>query len=414
MRRPTTFVILTTQRSGSGWLVDLLDDHPSVVAYEELFKVTETTVARHGASVVPRFEVMVGPRTWSTSRGLVLKRYDYLRGLARAHPGADAVGFKLMYDQTRDHPWLVAMLIMMRARFVHLVRRNSLSAVLSDSRHLVLAEPPPDALGSAIGRDRATRQARSPTAASALAGAAAAVAPARTPSRPRLEGVRISFVLKWSGLGGAERQALVLARHLQSVEGAIVEVQALNDAEGRAATLFREAGIPWRARRGRWRGSAPRTVARLAPDRRRAPRRPARRAAAVLRRPERRLRPALALRRSAHLRLEPARHASVHARRRLRPPGDPVDAGPRLQLRARRRVHRGAGRTPRSDPCDPERRRPATARGPTGRPGADGSTSVTTASSSPRWRTSTPARTTRRCWRRGSGRSLARTATGTA
>ena len=131
MRRPTTFVILTTQRSGSGWLVDLLDDHPSVAAYEELFKVTETTVPRHGASVVPRFEVMVGPRTWSTSRGLILKRYEYLRGLARAHPGADAVGFKLMYDQTRDHPWLVAMLIMMRARFVHLVRRNSLGAVLS-------------------------------------------------------------------------------------------------------------------------------------------------------------------------------------------------------------------------------------------------------------------------------------------
>ena len=27
--RQTTFVILTTQRSGSGWLVDLLDDHSS-------------------------------------------------------------------------------------------------------------------------------------------------------------------------------------------------------------------------------------------------------------------------------------------------------------------------------------------------------------------------------------------------
>jgi len=28
--RQTTFVLLTTQRSGSGWLVDLLDDHPSM------------------------------------------------------------------------------------------------------------------------------------------------------------------------------------------------------------------------------------------------------------------------------------------------------------------------------------------------------------------------------------------------
>ena len=82
-------------------------------------------------------------------------------------------------------------------------------------------------------------------------------------SEPRLAGVRVVIVLKWPGLGGAERQALVLARHLQEAEGATVEVQALNDADGRAVAAFREAGIPWHARRGRWRGSRPRTVARL-------------------------------------------------------------------------------------------------------------------------------------------------------
>jgi glycosyltransferase involved in cell wall biosynthesis len=81
---------------------------------------------------------------------------------------------------------------------------------------------------------------------------------------PRLAGVRVAIVLKWPGLGGAERQALLLARHLRDVEGATVEVQALTDADGRAAVAFREAGIRWRGRRGRWRGSKPRTVARLA------------------------------------------------------------------------------------------------------------------------------------------------------
>jgi glycosyltransferase involved in cell wall biosynthesis len=82
--------------------------------------------------------------------------------------------------------------------------------------------------------------------------------------RPRLAGVRVAIVLKWPGLGGAERQALFLARHLREVEGATVEVQALTDAEGRAASAFREAGIPWRGRRGRWRGGRPRTLVRLA------------------------------------------------------------------------------------------------------------------------------------------------------
>jgi glycosyltransferase involved in cell wall biosynthesis len=80
----------------------------------------------------------------------------------------------------------------------------------------------------------------------------------------RLEGLRVVIVLKWAGLGGAERQALLLARHLVEVEGAVVEVRALNDADGRARELFRKAGIPWVARRGRWRGSLPRTFARLA------------------------------------------------------------------------------------------------------------------------------------------------------
>ena len=83
-------------------------------------------------------------------------------------------------------------------------------------------------------------------------------------SVPRqLEGLRVAIVLKWAGLGGAERQALLLARHLIEVEGALVEVRALNDAEGRARELFRESGIPWVAKRGRWRGSPPRTFARL-------------------------------------------------------------------------------------------------------------------------------------------------------
>ena len=129
--RQTTFVILTTQRSGSSWLVDLLDDHPALAVYGELFRVTDTTVSGHGATRVPNFEVMVGPSTFSTAPGLAPRRYRYLRGLVRAHPRARAVGFKLMYDQTRDHPGLVLALTAVGARVVHLVRRDLLSAVVS-------------------------------------------------------------------------------------------------------------------------------------------------------------------------------------------------------------------------------------------------------------------------------------------
>lgn len=83
-------------------------------------------------------------------------------------------------------------------------------------------------------------------------------------SQPRLAGIRVAIVLKWAGFGGAERQALALARHLKEIEGASVEVQALSDADGRAVAEFHEAGIPWRARKRRWRGSRSRTFLRLA------------------------------------------------------------------------------------------------------------------------------------------------------
>lgn len=124
-------MILTTQRSGSSWLVDLLDHHPSITAYGELFRVTDTSVSCYGATAVPKFEVMVGPRTFSVSAGLAAKRLRYVRGLVRAHPDARAVGFKLMYDQTRDHGGLLGALALLRVKFVHLVRRDSLSAVVS-------------------------------------------------------------------------------------------------------------------------------------------------------------------------------------------------------------------------------------------------------------------------------------------
>jgi LPS sulfotransferase NodH len=128
---PIPFVIMAAPRSGSGWLVDLLDHHPSIVAYEELFRVGNTTVPRHGAKLVPRFELTVGPSTFSTAPGLAMRRYRYLRGLARSHPAAGAVGFKLIYDHVRDHPGIIVALVAQRARFIHLVRRDLLSSVVS-------------------------------------------------------------------------------------------------------------------------------------------------------------------------------------------------------------------------------------------------------------------------------------------
>ena len=60
-----------------------------------------------------------------------------------------------------------------------------------------------------------------------------------------MKGQRIIFVLGNLELGGAERQALILARHLSRQEQAMVEVWGFNKS-GPVAGICEEHGIPWR------------------------------------------------------------------------------------------------------------------------------------------------------------------------
>lgn len=128
----TKFVVLSTQRSGSTWVVDMLNSHPRVLAQSELFM--------HGG---------VGHPTWAGERellywqtfiadkggGRVARPYwlwHYLGRAFAARPGIDAVGFKLMYSQlTRISKPLMPALWLKRARIIHLMRRNALDVVLS-------------------------------------------------------------------------------------------------------------------------------------------------------------------------------------------------------------------------------------------------------------------------------------------
>lgn len=63
--------------------------------------------------------------------------------------------------------------------------------------------------------------------------------------KPTLNGRRILFVLFNLELGGAERQALILAQHLVKHEQATVEVWGFNKP-GPVARICDELGVPWR------------------------------------------------------------------------------------------------------------------------------------------------------------------------
>ena len=66
-----------------------------------------------------------------------------------------------------------------------------------------------------------------------------------------LAGTRILVVLGGLEIGGAERQALHLARHLLLVERAEVRVLGLGPP-GRTSTLCDQSGIPWHTTRLAW------------------------------------------------------------------------------------------------------------------------------------------------------------------
>jgi LPS sulfotransferase NodH len=124
------FVILTFPRTGSAWLVDTLDSHPAVVAYDELFYGAGEAPA-YARSDLPNFESYVEHIPKAARRLRLLHRIAYLRAVYRLRPGVRAAGFKLQYVQARVNPGILPFFARRRVRAIHLVRANLLDAVIS-------------------------------------------------------------------------------------------------------------------------------------------------------------------------------------------------------------------------------------------------------------------------------------------
>jgi len=126
------FVVLSTQRSGSTWVVDMLNSHPKVLTYSELFM--------HGGEGKPKWGAEKDIPYWQTFArnegggrlARIFKLWRYLGRVYEERPGIEAIGFKLMYSQlTRVARPLMPALWLRRARIIHLLRRNALDVVLS-------------------------------------------------------------------------------------------------------------------------------------------------------------------------------------------------------------------------------------------------------------------------------------------
>lgn len=123
----TKFVVLTTNRSGSVWVMSTLNSLNHVTAQGELFLPRKRTTEKRWDSdfAYPRFI-----ETKSTDRNLrPFSVFSYLDSFFNDTPGA--VGFKLMYEQLGAYPEILAYFIWHRVRVVHLVRRNHLDVLIS-------------------------------------------------------------------------------------------------------------------------------------------------------------------------------------------------------------------------------------------------------------------------------------------
>jgi len=140
------FIVLTTNRSGSEWLISTLNSLPNVTAQGELFLPRTRVKERRWDSSHAR------PRFIETKpEGLPFRPFSvfsYLDSLYRI-PGT--VGFKLMYAQLGKYPEILVYLIRHRIRVLHLVRRNHLDVLLSyavkakiGQAHLLLGQSAPD------------------------------------------------------------------------------------------------------------------------------------------------------------------------------------------------------------------------------------------------------------------------------
>ncbi len=125
----TKFLIISSQRSGSTLIRTLLDSHPGIRCYGEVFLPTY----RKEHSFYEYLNTRGYPKVLALLlRGLIVR--DFLNCLYGTND-KDAVGFKIMYDQIRYRPYRFPMVLdyMQKndVKVMHLIRENSFRVCLS-------------------------------------------------------------------------------------------------------------------------------------------------------------------------------------------------------------------------------------------------------------------------------------------
>src|SRR5688500_13098360 len=142
------FVVLTTNRSGSEWMMSTLNNFQDVFAHGELFlpRPRDPEGKWDSDFGYPRF-------VESKVKGIALRPFSVFSYLNTFYGMPGKVGFKLMYKQLGAYPEILAYLLKHRVRIIHLIRQNHLDVMLSYAvkakigrAHLLVGQSTPDEL----------------------------------------------------------------------------------------------------------------------------------------------------------------------------------------------------------------------------------------------------------------------------
>jgi len=132
--RRANFVLVSTQRSGSTWVVEMLNSHPGVTAYEELFLRQSRGMTGHGAHTLcwQSYWTRRCRRIGRVLKPLYVFKYLDTEVYKRSASQLRSVGFKVMYGQLfRQYPYLTAYFLCRHISIIHLIRENYLDVYLS-------------------------------------------------------------------------------------------------------------------------------------------------------------------------------------------------------------------------------------------------------------------------------------------
>jgi LPS sulfotransferase NodH len=141
------FVLLSTQRNGSTWVMSVLNGFEDVAGHDELLLPRRRSPDRRWDSdfAYPRY-------VESAAEYGRVRPFSVFRYLDAFYRSPGTVGFKLMYSEVKRYPEVLPYLMRRRARVIHLVRRNHLDVLVSfevkralgQAHVLTTQERPPD------------------------------------------------------------------------------------------------------------------------------------------------------------------------------------------------------------------------------------------------------------------------------